>query len=281
MHPSLTSREQDLAALPKHQRLLSNLGILAKSQTHAAALHENLRRGSNDHAHSKAPSDPKGFIRRASPDMTLTPAQRQGAQREESRQEAEQLRRMSEARANGGIEDEDDEEIGPEGYPVSSGSSLSKSVHKGSFQQLRAGLHSYLAKSQPVEYGEAQFIADLRRGPVVKAPTGLAKSIEKARTTTKKSLGVSTMSTVNTKMQSIARTLGNDQLAKSIGTGGPVRGLRMAAPQYSTEHVEFAAQAALAHGAIDAQSAQVIANSLALGGVDAVPRELMAKLRGE
>jgi hypothetical protein len=45
--------------------------------------------------------------------------------------------------------------------------------------------------------------------------------------------------------------------------------------------VEAAAGAALAHGAIDAQSAQVIANSLALGGVGAVPSALMAKLRGE
>jgi hypothetical protein len=38
---------------------------------------------------------------------------------------------------------------------------------------------------------------------------------------------------------------------------------------------------ALAHGAIDAQSAQVIASSLALGGVGAVPRELMRALEGQ
>ena len=64
------------------------------------------------------------------------------------------------------------------------------------------------------------------------------------------------------------------QLAKSLG-------LRMAPPQYTVPQVEAAAGAALAHGAIDAQSAQVIANSLALGGVGAVPSALMAKLRGE
>jgi len=70
-------------------------------------------------------------------------------------------------------------------------------------------------------------------------------------------------------------------LEKSLGSGGPVRGLRMAAPQYTVPQVEAAAGAALAHGAINAQSAQVIANSLALGGVGAVPSALMAKLRGE
>jgi len=64
------------------------------------------------------------------------------------------------------------------------------------------------------------------------------------------------------------------QLAKSLG-------LRMAAPRYTVPQVEAAAGAALAHGDIDAQSAQVIANSLALGGVGAVPSALMAKLRGE
>jgi hypothetical protein len=83
------------------------------------------------------------------------------------------------------------------------------------------------------------------------------------------------------KFEDVKRVVGaHETLAKSL-PAGPVRGLRMAAPQYSAEHVEYAAQAALAHGAIDAQSAQVIANSLALGGVGAVPSALMAKLRGE
>jgi hypothetical protein len=79
----------------------------------------------------------------------------------------------------------------------------------------------------------------------------------------------------------VKRVVGaHETLAKSL-PNGPVRGLRMAAPQYSAPQVEAAAGAALAHGAIDAQSAQLIANSLALGGVGAVPSALMAKLRGE
>jgi hypothetical protein len=83
------------------------------------------------------------------------------------------------------------------------------------------------------------------------------------------------------KFEDVKRIVGaHETLAKSLPTG-PVRGLRMAAPQYTTPQVEAAAGAALAHGAIDAQSAQVIANSLALGGVGAVPSALMAKLRGE
>ena len=83
------------------------------------------------------------------------------------------------------------------------------------------------------------------------------------------------------KFEDVMRIVGAyETLAKSI-PNGPVRGLRMAAPQYTTPQVEAAAGAALSHGAIDAQSAQVIANSLVLGGVGAVPSALMATLRGE
>lgn len=291
MHSLLTGREQELAAAPKHQAPLKNLGIgpLLKSQTHAAALHESLHRGSNHHTHSNAPRDPKGFIRRASPDMTLTPAQRQRAQREESRHEAEQLRRMSEARTNGGITD-DEEEIGPDGYPVSSGSSLSKSMHKGSFQRLRTSLNTFMkarssdhADDFTTRYGmPAAHVAHVAGRTAVVKPTiaALSKSIEATRQRVQTTLGVSPMRNLNQKMQSIARKLGNEQLAKSI-SGGNLGGLRSAMPRYTAPQVEAAAGAALAHGAIDAQSAQVIANSLALGGVGAVPSALMAKLRGE
>ncbi|CAB3783428.1 hypothetical protein [Pararobbsia alpina] len=49
------------------------------------------------------------------------------------------------------------------------------------------------------------------------------------------------------KFDDLKRLVGAPEtIAKSLPTG-PVRGLRMAAPQYSSEHVEGAAQAALAH----------------------------------
>jgi hypothetical protein len=283
MHMSLTSREQDLDATPTHQRLLSNLGILAKSQTHSDALHTLLKKD-NNHDH-RAPANPNAMIRRASPDMTLTPAQRKRAQREDSRQEDKQLRRMSEARANGGITDEDDEEIGQDGHPTSSGSSLSKSMHKGSFQRLRVGVQA-LMKAQSSDHTDgfatrygmptAHVTHVAGRTAVVK-PTiaALSKSIETTRQRLDQILGVTPMQNLNKKIVATS-----EKLAKSLPTG-PVRGLRMAAPQYSVPQVEAAAGAALSHNVLTGEQAQTIANCLTLGGVGAVPSELMAKLRGE
>jgi hypothetical protein len=214
MHLSLTSREQDLDASPVHQRLMANLGSpLLKSQAHADALHGLLRRD-NNHDH-RAPANPAAVIRRASPDMTLTPAQRKRAHREDSRQEAEKLRRMSEARTNGGVVDEDEEMI--DGVPVSP-CSLSKGHHAGAFSRLRLGLHSFM-KAQPRDYDEAQFRADMQRMPVVKPATGeIVKAVEMARTTTAKALG---MKEPNNRMQALGKSMAT--LAKSLGNTAPAR----------------------------------------------------------
>ncbi|CAB3783433.1 hypothetical protein [Pararobbsia alpina] len=132
MHPLLTSRQQDLDAMPAHQALLSNFGILAKSQAHASLLHSTLRASSNDHAHGKAPANVHSVIARsAASDIDReaerkygerkTALVRQRAKRGGSRQEDEQLRRMSEARTNGGINRGASEEIGANGEPVTRG----------------------------------------------------------------------------------------------------------------------------------------------------------------
>jgi hypothetical protein len=223
MHPSLTSREEDLAAAPKHQALLTNLGVgpLLKSQTHAAALHQSLRSGSNDHARNSAPSDPKGFIRRASPDMTLTTEQRQRARREESRQDADQLRRMSEARSNGGINDEAEtaymRKLAERGR-----ANRGKSGSRGAFDKLRAKVREHLAgsepmtKAQPVEhnqsfesrYGCAAYVTEpvtIQRATVAKiaAPAAARHSIASIR----KSIA------------DVAKSLGNTALSKSLEAG--------------------------------------------------------------
>ena len=110
MHPSLTSREQDLAAMPKHQALLKNLGIgpLLKSQVHADAFRSLLRQDGND-SHA-APSNPMKMFR--SKDSTLTPSQNAAHERlrKQEYRDAEKLRRMSESRANGGISTDEEAE---------------------------------------------------------------------------------------------------------------------------------------------------------------------------
>ncbi|MGF6994652.1 hypothetical protein [Paraburkholderia sp. GAS32] len=289
---------------PSHLRLMAQLGYavqeqMGKSQAHASLLHSTLRTAGNTHAASHAPANPQRVIQRSAVSdidreaerkygERMTALQRQRAKRGTGRQDAEQLRRMSEARTNGGINDEDDEEM-IDGVPVSP-CSLSKSLHAGAFSRLRLGLHSFM-KAQSSDHTDdfatrygmpTAHVAHVAGRSAVAKPTiaALSKSIETARQRVQTTLGVSPMRNLNQKMQSIARKLGNEQLAKSI-SGGNMGGLRSAMPRYTTPQVEAAAGAALAHGAIDAQSAQVIANSLALGGVGAVPRELMAKLRGE
>ncbi|CAE6866189.1 hypothetical protein R75465_07973 [Paraburkholderia aspalathi] len=295
MHPSLTSREHDLAALPKHQRLLSNLGILAKSEAHASLLHSTLRTAGNAHAASHEPANPQRAIQRsATSDIDreaerkygerMTALQRQRAKRGDSRQDAEHLRRMSEARANGGINDKDDIEEG-------SGSSLSKSLTPGAFQRLRVGLHRHMAKALALQdhtddfatrygIGSAHVAADAGRAPVVKTAP-ISKTIQAAGQRLAKALGVSPVKQLNQKMASIARSLGNEQLAKSIGIGGAVRGLRMAAPKYSAAQIEHASMAALQAGVLDGETASVVANLLAMGGAAAIPNAVIRLLEGQ
>lgn len=315
MHSPLISRQQDLEATATHQALMQNLGTpLLKSQAHANLLHSTLRQSSNDHTHAKAPTNVHSFIARSvKSDIDreaarkygerMTALQRQRAKRGDSRQEAAQLRSMSDARANGGIEEEDGEEIGADGLPVKRGTKGAK----GSFERLKKTLaatatdsfetlmkslqtmyrpRASMAKAVGIEHGqsfeERYGIASAHvaqavevRAAVAKPPIeSLSKSIKQVRERVDTALGI-------TRMQRLNKTIStaSAKLAKSLPTG--VRGLRSAAPQYTVPQVEAAAGAALSHGAINAQSAQVIANSLALGGVGAVPRELMAKLRGE
>ncbi|CAD6514118.1 hypothetical protein LMG28727_00844 [Paraburkholderia kirstenboschensis] len=305
---------------PSHLRLMAQLGYdaqeqMGKSQAHASLLHSTLGNSGNTHAASHAPANPQRVIQRSAVSdidreaerkygERMTALQRQRAKRGDSRQEAEQLRRMSEARTNGGINDEDDEEIGADGVPVTRG----KKRAKGSFERLKKSLaakatdsvetlmkslrtiygpRTSMAKAAGIEHGESfeerygiggahvSHAVGPRTARPAASTASLAKSIETVRERFDKILGVTPMQNLNKKVVATS-----EKLAKSLPIG-PVRGLRMAAPQYSAEHVEGAAQMALAHGAIDAQSAQVIANSLALGGVGAVPSALMAKLRGE
>lgn len=77
------------------------------------------------------------------------------------------------------------------------------------------------------------------------------------------------------KLSDVARVDGAEEvLVKS-------HGLRSAAPKYTAPQIEAAAGAALSAGAIDPESANTIANCLALGGAQAVPQSLIAMLEGQ
>ena len=285
MHPSLTSREEDLAAAPKHQALLKNLGVgpLLKSQTHAAALHQSLRSGSNDHARSNAPTDPKGFIRRASPDITLTPEQRQRAQREESLQDADQLRRMSEARSDGGVNDEAEtaymRKLAERGR-----ANRGKSGNRGAFDKLRAKVREHLAgsepmtKAQPVEhnqsfesrYGCAAYVAEpvtIQRATVAKiaAPAAAKPSIASIRNsmaTIAKSLGNTTLAT------SLEAGYGTDSATLTGGSAIRKQSLpkKPAAKPLSPDELLKAASTLLHHGRIDTQTAARVQSEVNLTG---------------
>ena len=264
------------------QRLMARLGMV-KSHAHADALQTHLRRSGN--AHDSDPGENVGRqIANSSKDELLTRADTEAERGYAERKTALQRQPAARSARSDAGDDEDDEEM-IDGVPVSP-CSLSKSLHAGAFSRLRLGLHSFM-KAQSSDhtddfgtrYGmQAAHVAG--RTAVVKTTPAISKSIQTAAANVAKTLGVSPMKSLNQKMAAIAGNLGNQQLAKSI-SGCNTGGMRSAMPRYTAPQVEAAAGAALAHGAIDAQSAQVIANSLALGGVGAVPRELMAKLRGE
>lgn len=306
-----------------HQRLLAQLGIgtMSKSQGHADMradnLHAHLSKDGNRDDQAKAPSNPGGVIRRSSPDVTLTAAQRAHAERAQksNEREYERRRRAVASGTNGDRnpeDDLDDNELDENG--LMAGSSLTKSQTPGSFERLRrrfqAGashvmnkslrvgsdeqiaaatfealmksLHGDGGKSQQGSYGTEEFMRDLQRAPAIKpATTALSKSIDAARSSVSKTLGVSPMKSLNQKMAAIANKLGNEQLAKSIGTGGPVRGLRMSTPRYSADQIEQASIAAMRAGVLDGETAGVIGNLLALGGAAAVPSAIIRLLEGQ
>jgi hypothetical protein len=340
MDHSLTSREQDLDATPTHQRLLSNLGILAKSQTHSDALHTLLKKDSN-HDH-RAPANPAAVIRSSSKDPNLTAAQnreaeaerkygehktalqRQRSKRADSRQDDKQLRRMSEARANGGINDEGDEEIGADGVPVTRGMKRAK----GSFERMRKALAAKatdsvetLVKSLQAMYGPGATMAkalaeqdssgesfEERYG--IPAHTVVATAVGmKAIRTVKPSAPAkpkATLGSIRKSLVTLAKSLGNETLAKSLEAGcgtdsetlaggsamrrqsldkSRVFGTTVAGDavpatkKFTAAQIEAATSACLAAGRCTASQAATISTYIAMGSMP--PPGLMACLTGE
>lgn len=71
----------------------------------------------------------------------------------------------------------------------------------------------------------------------------------------------------------------HEAMAKSLPTN--VRGLRSAAPRYSSEQIEAATIAAMHAGAVDPETAGVVGNLLAMGGAAAVPSAIIRLLEGQ
>jgi hypothetical protein len=283
---------------PSHLRLMAQLGYdvqaqMGKSQAHASLLHSTLRTAGNTHAASHAPANPQRVIQRsAASDIDrgaerkygerMTALQRQRAKRVDSRQEAEQLRRISEARVNGGVVSEEDDEEMVDGAPVSP-CSLSKSLHVGAFSRLRAGLHSFM-KAQSSDHTDdfatrygmpAAHVAHVAGRPAVAKPNiaALTKSIEARRQRVEKTLGFSPMRHVAKKIATTAT------LAKAVSATGSMRGATERALP-SAEQVQGAAQMALVHGALTPAQCSVLDTQLALGGPAAVPMDIMNILAG-
>lgn len=297
------------------------IDTMGKSQAHADMradnLHAHLSKNGNRYDQAKAPSNPGAVIRRSSPDVILTAPQRARAERAQKDDEREYERRCravaSGTNGDRNPEDDlDDNELDENG--LMSGSSLSKSQTPGSFACMRRrfqasaphivskshrigsdeqiaaatlkalmkSLHGDGGKCQQGSYGTEEFTRDLQRAPAFKPTTAVvSKSIEAARSNLSKALGVSPMKSLNQKVAAIANKLGNEQVAKSISTGGPVRSLRMTAPRYSAQQIEQASIAAMRAGILDGETAGVISNLLALGGAAAVPSAIIRLLEGQ
>jgi hypothetical protein len=318
MHPLHTSREQDLAASPKHQALLKNLSILAKSQAHASLLASTIRQGSNDHAHAKAPANVHSVIARSAVSdidreaerkygERMTALQRQRAKRGGGHQEAEQLRRMSEARTNGGINDEDDEKIGADRVPVTRGTKCAK----GSFDRLKKSLagkvgdsietvmkalqstyapHVSVAKALAEQdasgegferYGDGFTPSGVAHAVAVKAIRATVKPSTPAKptlATIRKSLDKAA-----SLMKSMGLEVSYDSNSATLTGGDAIRKQSMAGakrkPKYSADQILKAASAALHAGAISGADAQAIQHQVNLRGT--CDEALLKKLCGE
>jgi hypothetical protein len=230
------------------------------SDRHAAALHAHLHRTGNEH-HS-APANPQRVIGSSSPDILdehLSSARRADA-------ETAYMRKLAErGRANRG-----------------------KSGNRGAFDKLRTKVREHLSstgsdgepmrKAQPVEhnqsfesrYGCAAYVAEpvtIQRATVAKvaAPAAAKPSI----------------AIIRKSMATIANSLGNTTLAKSLdagyGTdsatltgGSAIRKQSMpanpAAKPLSPDELLKAASTLLHHGRIDTQTAARVQSELNLTG---------------
>jgi hypothetical protein len=265
-----------------HVALLAQLGLrggsnhaeMLKSQAHHDALHAHLRRDGND-SHV-APANPAETIRRSSPDVLLTPLQRAKAEIERKRQERERAARGARSDAGDSDDDEDDETM-IDGEPHS-GSSLSKSFHKGAFQRMRRGLHAHMAKSLAAvdiagESFEQRYGAGIHRTAHVVEPVRVAKVRAVAKPVT--------MSSVTKRMAALAKSLGNVTLAKSLEAGTnsdsatlaggsalrvqSLQGAPKKPKQITAAQVEAACMKGLQSGAISGGEAAHICTALTMG----------------
>jgi hypothetical protein len=255
-----------------HQRLMAalhgggNHGQLLKSQTHAAAFHESLRRGSNDRAHNKPSSDPKGFIRRASPDMTLTPAQRKA----DERAEKEYLRKMSEARANGGINDEGSFERLKKSLAAKATDSV-ETIMKS--LQTMYGPRASMAKALAEQDASGEGFEE-RYGIPAHATVAQAVGVKTIRAAVKPAKPVNTIASGFARINVLLKSMG---LEASYGTdsatltgGSAIRKQSLpakpAAKPLSPDELLKAASTLLHHGRIDTQTAARVQSEVNLTG---------------
>jgi len=313
MHPSLTSREQDLAAMPKHQALLKNLGIgpLLKSQVHADAFRSLLRQDGND-SHA-APSNPMKMFR--SKDSTLTPSQNAAHERlrKQEYRDAEKLRRMSESRANGGISTDEEAERGYTERKTALERKQAASAHAnrggngGAFSRLKKTLQEHLstqggasmAKAVGHEHGQsfeerygtrAEPIQRARVASVAAPKQTASQSLQKAMGRVQgllKSMDIAPAGSSSLEAgyatDSADLTGGSalrrQSLDKSRVFGTTVAGDAVAAPKLTPAMIERAASKALAAGQITGAEANQIATYCAMDAI--CPEPLLKRLRGE
>jgi len=280
-----TSREDDMLMSGTHVALLSNLGILAKSQAHASLLHSTLRTAGNTHVASHAPANPHRVIQRSAVSdidreaerkygERMTALQRKRAKRGDSRQEAEHLKRMSQARANGGIEGEDEDDVMIDGVPYS-GSSLSKSLTPGAFAALRLKVFQgqRLLKSQAVgtEHGES---FEERYGIPAHATVAQAVGVKTIRAAVKPAKPVNTIAQgfarINGLLKSMGLEAGYGTDSATLTGGSAIRKQSLpakpVAKPLSPDELLKAASTLLHHGRIDTQTAARVQSEVNLTG---------------
>lgn len=305
----VTSRKQDLAAIPRHSALLSNLGILHKSNSadlHSAALHASLRAGKNTHGTEGVPANPKATTSRStgSAETGVSEPARRRAEEQDRADEAayERRRRAKLGNANNSdgqgyddpIDDEDDT------LAKAQRAYARRQPNFGAFIKLKLSLHETMAKAVGTEHGQSFEERYGVAAHVAATPAPVrAKAASIGKPAATKTVAPS-IASIRKSLAGSARALGNTALAKSLeaGTGTDSATLtggsamrkqslskRVASttvggdPQPTADQILKAASAALYAGQITGRDAADIERHVNTTGK--CPEPLLKKLRGE
>jgi hypothetical protein len=260
-----TSREDDMLMSGNHVALLSNLGILAKSQAHASLLHSTLRTAGNTHAQSRAPANVHSMIER----IAASGLDREAERKFGERKKALERQREKRAQSDKGGNDCDFSKLHARLKSVlKSGASNADDI-LAALRNLHGKGRTALAKAQPAEWSEPTFESRYGVSGLVAQAVGV-KAIRAAVKPSTPAKPVNTIASGFARINSLLKSMG---LEAGYGTdcatltgGSAIRKQSLPAKPLSPDELLKAASTLLHHGRIDTQTAARMQSEVNLTG---------------